>query len=64
MREPSECSVEELKRWLECQGQNKSGKKHELVERVKGLLQLNVKVDPKVDGGHWYNVKSKYKQTE
>ena len=36
----------------------KRGKKHELVERVKELIKLNVKVDPKVDGGHWYNVKS------
>ena len=36
----------------------KNGKKHEFVERVKGLLKLNVKVDPKVDGRHWYNVKS------
>ena len=25
---------------------------------MKGLLKLNVKVDPKVNGGHWYNVKS------
>ena len=55
---PSECSVEELKRQIECHGQNKSGKEHELVERVKGLLKLNIKVNPKVDGGHWYNVKS------
>ena len=58
MKEPSECSAEELKRWRECHGQKKSGKKHELVERVKGL-KLNVKADPKVDGGHWYNVKSR-----
>ena len=44
VKEPSECSVKELKRRLECNGQKKSGKKHELVERVKGLLKLNVKV--------------------
>ena len=49
VKEPSECSVEELERWLECDRQKKSGKKHELVERVKGLLKLNKKVDSKVD---------------
>ena len=32
VKELSEYSVEEPKRWLECHGQNKSGKKHELVE--------------------------------
>ena len=53
VKKPSEFRVEELKRRVECHGQKKSGKKHELVERVKGLLKLNVKVDPKVDGGHW-----------
>ena len=58
VKEPSECSVEELMRWLECYRQKKSGKKDELVERVNGLFKLNVKVDPKADGEHWYNVKS------
>ena len=55
---PSECSAEELKRQIECHGPNKNGKKRELVERVKRLLKLNVKVDPKANVGHWYNVKS------
>ena len=58
VKEPWECSVEELKRWLECHGQKKSGRNHELVERVKGLLKLNIKVDPKMGAGHWHNVKS------
>ena len=57
VKEPSEFSAEELKRQLEIHGQKKSGKKHELVEIIKGLLKLNVKIDPKVDGGHWHNVK-------
>ena len=52
VKEPSECSAEELKRWLVCHGQKKCGKKHERLERVNGLLKLNVKVNPKVDGGH------------
>ena len=58
VKETSERSAEELRRWLECQWQKESGKKHELVERVKRFLKLNVKVDPEVDGRHWYNVKS------
>ena len=47
--EPSEYSVEELKRWLECYGLKKNRKKHEFVEILKELLKLSVKVDPKVD---------------
>ena len=43
VKEPSECSVEELKRWLWRNKQQKCGKKHEFVERGKGLLKLNVK---------------------
>ena len=39
VKEPSECSVEELMRWLECYGQKKSGKKDELVERVNGKTE-------------------------
>lgn len=52
VKEFSKCSVEELKKWLECHGQKKIGKGLALFERVKRLLQLNVKVNPKVDGGH------------
>ena len=35
VKEPLECSVEELKAWLQCHGLKKSGKEHELVERVR-----------------------------
>ena len=51
---PSECSLEELKRWLECREQKKSSKKVELVERALGCLRLNIPLDPKVDNGVWY----------
>ena len=37
--------------WLE-----KSGRKGELIERVT-LSIGKIKVDPKVDGGKWYNIK-------
>ena len=53
-----ECSVLELKRWLECHGGNKSGKKDELIVRVEGCMAMIKKsVDPKVDGGKWYDIK-------
>ena len=53
MKKTSECSVEELKRLLECHGQKKSGKKHEIVERVKKSLKLIVKVNSKMDEGRY-----------
>ena len=65
VKDPSECNLEELTRWLECRGQKISGKKVELVERVLGCLRLNFPPDPKVDKlqletrnfnyGHIYN---------
>ena len=53
---PNECPVEQLKRWLECHCLKKSGRKGELIERVT-LSIGKIKVDPKVDGGKWYNIK-------
>ena len=51
VKEPSECSVEELKRWLWRNRQQKCGKKHEFVKRGKGLFKVKRKVDPKVTEG-------------
>ena len=56
---PEASSVLELKRWLECHREKKSGKKDELVIRVKGCIQINKGVDPKVDGGKWHAMKEK-----
>ena len=53
---PNECPVEQLKRCLEYHGLKKSGRKGELIERVT-LSNGKIKVDPKVDGGKWYNIK-------
>ena len=36
----------------------KSGKKAELIIRVRDGLKLNFPVDPKIDGGKWYNLKT------
>ncbi|KAJ7369714.1 hypothetical protein OS493_036996 [Desmophyllum pertusum] len=56
---PGDCNVLELKHWLECHGEKKSGKKQELVDRVNGCISLKIKVDPKVDEGKWYDIKAK-----
>lgn len=57
-QDPKQCNVDVLKRWLECHGLKKSGKKDELVRRVEDALKLDLQVDPKVDGGKWYNLKA------
>ena len=53
----AECNVDDLKRWLECRGQKKGGRKAELVARVEGLLKLNLPIDSKIDNGLWYKQK-------
>ena len=35
----------------------KSGKKDELIVRVEGCMAIKKSVDPKVDGGKWYDIK-------
>ena len=57
-KKPEMCSVVVLKRWLECHGLRKSGNKCDLIERVNQSIGL-IKVDPKVDGGKWYDLKKK-----
>ena len=46
-QDPKQCNVDVLKRWLECHGLKKSGKKDELVRRVEDALKLDLQVDPK-----------------
>ena len=48
LKEPEKCLAEELKRWLECQGLKKSGKKAELIKRVKDGLKLIFLSTPKL----------------
>ena len=55
-KQPDQCSVIVLKRWLECHGLKKGGNKSELVKRVEQSAGL-IKVDPKVDAGKWYELK-------
>ena len=54
---PEDCNVMLLKRWLECHGLKKSGKRNDLIERVKQAMSANQPVDLKVDGGKWYDAK-------
>ena len=35
MKDPNDCSVEELKRWSQCHGLKKTGKEVELIDRVR-----------------------------
>ncbi|EDO34413.1 predicted protein [Nematostella vectensis] len=57
-RDITDCNVFELKRWLECHGQKKGGKKADLQERVSQCIGLGLKIDPKVDGGKWHRIKA------
>lgn len=57
LKEPHKCIVEELKRWLECRSVKRTGKKDELIRRVTEALNMNLPIDPKVDGGKWYDIK-------
>ena len=59
LKKPLVCSVTELKRWLECRGAKKSGTKKVLIERVEGCLKIKMKIDPKIDGGKWYEAKAR-----
>ena len=54
---PEDCTMTLLKRWLECHGLKKTGKRLELIERVKQAMSVGQPVDLKVDGGKWYLAK-------
>ena len=57
-KDPEKCTVVELKRWLECHSLKRSGKKDDLVERVKAGIKTNLPVNPNIDGGKWYDLKA------
>ncbi|KAG5873858.1 hypothetical protein JTB14_025475 [Gonioctena quinquepunctata] len=52
-------SMQELKRWLECRGLKKMGKKTDLVERIKNCIDAGREhyIFLGVDGGLWYDKK-------
>ena len=51
-KNPENCIVDELKRWLECHSLKRSGKRDVLIQRVKDALPMNLPVNSNVDGGH------------
>ncbi|XP_066922319.1 uncharacterized protein [Clytia hemisphaerica] len=57
-KDPGKCTVLELKRWLECHSLKKSGKKEDSIQRVREGLKTNLPVNPNIDGGKWYNMKT------
>ena len=57
IKDPAEYSMAVLRRWLECHGQKKGGRKQDLMDRVRGCIVIKTKVDPKIDGGKWYSFK-------
>ncbi|KAG5888917.1 hypothetical protein JTB14_019413 [Gonioctena quinquepunctata] len=52
-------SMQELERWLECRGLKKTGKKTDLVERIKNCIDAGREhyIFLGVDGGLWYDKK-------
>ena len=58
-KNPSECTVPVLKRWLECRALKKSGRRAELVERVGNALAMSVPIVSGIDNGKWYDAKQK-----
>ena len=63
-KDPAEYSVVELKRWLECHCVKRTGKKQDLIDRVRGAIETKAGIDPKVDGGKWYDIKRSSLQVE
>jgi len=58
-KDPSNYTVEQLKRWLKCRGLKQSGKRGELIERVSDCISSgNHKVlDSSIDAGKWIALK-------
>ena len=54
-REPEEYTVEQLKRWLKCRGLKLSGKRDDLVKRVRDCVNSGSHhtLDPSIDNGKW-----------
>ena len=54
---PAYGSLLELKHWLECHGEKKSGRMQELIDRLRRCVAIGKTVDPKVDAGKWNELK-------
>ena len=58
-REPEEHTVDQLKRWLKCRGLKSSGKREDLVQRVRDCVRSENyhTLDPAIDHGKWFAAK-------
>ena len=58
-KSPENDSVEQLKRWLKCRGIKVSGKRDELIARVRDCVNSRNHhvLDPSIDGGKWIDNK-------
>ena len=58
-REPEEYTVDQLKRWLKCRGLKLSGKREDLVQRVRDCVRSGNyhTLDPAIDHGKWFAAK-------
>ena len=56
---PEDYTVDQLKRWLKCTGSKQSGKRQELITRVKDCIASGNHhlLDPGIDGGKWLKAK-------
>ena len=63
-KSPRDSNVTDLKRWLECHGLKKTGKREELVHWVEQAMAIAVPVNVGVDGGKWYQSKMNEKVNE
>ena len=56
---PEDYTVDQLKRWLKCRGSKQSGKRQELITRVKDCIASGNHhlLDPGIDGGKWLKAK-------
>lgn len=58
-QEPDNYTVDQLKRWLKCRGLKQSGKRNELLARVKACIDArNHRIlDVSIDEGKWFSAK-------
>ena len=63
-KEPEEYTVEQLKRWLKCRGLKQSGKRGELLNRVRDCIASGShrNLEPSIDDGKWYAAKALQEQ--
>ena len=58
-REPGEYTVDQLKRWLKCRGLKLSGKREDIVQRLRDCVRSGSYhiLDPVIYHGKWFAAK-------